>query len=160
MPNALSRSFTLEEMVFSQTAVRKGIRNKPSPRHVEALRALCGVILQPLRDSLDAPLSVTSGYRSPDLNRAIGGAKHSQHMDGQAADLMCFSLSTADVFKRVLQLGLPFDQLIYEGGRKSMWVHVSFNADGTNRGEILAASFPPGGGVKYRNLTQAQAMAL
>lgn len=165
MPDAaaivvLSRNFTLAELTFSQTAARKNIANKPSARQVEALRALCINILQPVRDALGQPLTVSSGYRSPALNAAVRGAKKSQHIDGQAADIVCFAIPTKDLFKRILQLGLPFDQIIYEGGKTSIWVHVSFKADGDNRAEILAASFPKSGGVKYRKLTFAQAMEI
>ncbi len=158
--NVLSRNFTLTELTFSQTAARRNIANKPSARQVEALRALCINILQPVRDAIGKSLTVTSGYRSPALNAAVKGSKTSQHMAGQAADIVCFAIPTKDLFKQILQLGLPFDQIIYEGGKTSIWVHVSFRADGGNRGEILAASFPKIGGVKYRALTHAQAMEL
>lgn len=159
-PIVLSKNFTLAELTFSQTAARRNIANKPSAKQVEALRALCGNILQPVRDALGQALMVTSGYRSPALNAAVKGSKKSQHMDGQAADIVCFGIETKDLFKRIIRLGLPFDQIIYEGGKTSIWVHVSFKADGDNRGEILAASFPRSGGVKYRALSQAQAMEL
>ncbi len=159
-PIALSKNFTLAELTFSQTAARRNIANKPSAKQVDALRALCVNILQPVRDALGQPLTVTSGYRSPTLNSSVKGSKTSQHMHGQAADIVCFAIPTKELFKRILQLGLPFDQIIYEGGRTSIWVHVSFEADGGNRGEILAASFPKSGGVKYRALTHAQAMDL
>jgi hypothetical protein len=159
MATVLSTNFTLEELTFSQTAARMGILNVPEPQHVTALQALCINVLQPLRDALGLPISVSSAYRSPALNRAVGGAPDSQHLDGKAADLQCFSLSTAEFFKRTLALKLPFDQLIYEGGREATWVHVSFDTART-RGVILRATFPAAGGVEYAQLTQAQASVL
>jgi zinc D-Ala-D-Ala carboxypeptidase len=159
MPTPLSLNFTLEELTFSQTAARLGIPNVPSDEQIASLKALCDNILQPLRHNLAAPLFVSSGYRSPALNRAVEGASDSQHLLGKAADITCPTMSTDDLFKRVLRLELPFDQLIYEGGKESVWVHVSFDTAG-RRGEILRASFPPAGGVFYASLTPDQALAL
>lgn len=159
MPTALSTNFTLEEMTFSQTAARLGIANLPDPGQIAALQALCTNVLQPLRDQLGLAITISSGFRSPALNRAVGGAADSQHLAGQAADLQCFTLSTADFFKRVLALNLPYDQLIYEGGREATWVHVSYNPSGA-RGQILRATFPPAGGVEYASLSRDQASVL
>ena len=83
----LTKSFTLEELVFSQTAAREGIDNTPAAAHVRAMRALCTNVLQPLRDAVGAPLVVSSGYRSPRLNKFVGGSARSQHMEGKAADV-------------------------------------------------------------------------
>ena len=153
----LSQSFTLQELVFSQTAARDGIDNTASAAQVRALRGLCANILQPLRDSVGKPLVVSSGYRCPRLNRAIGGSATSQHMEGRAADIVCFSLDTKKLFKRVLELKLPFDQLIYEGGRQSIWVHVSFDPD-RDRRTIMTATFPEAGGVVYQRMSRRAAL--
>jgi zinc D-Ala-D-Ala carboxypeptidase len=153
----LSQSFTLQELVFSQTAARDGIDNTPGAAQVRALRGLCANILQPLRDSVEKPLVVSSGYRCPRLNRAIGGSVTSQHMEGRAADIVCFSLDTKKLFKRVLELKLPFDQLIYEGGRQSIWVHVSFDPD-RDRRAIMTATFPEAGGVVYEKMSRRAAL--
>ena len=138
----LSKSFTLQELVFSQTAAREGIDNTPSPAQIRAMRELCTKILQPLRDAVGMPIVVSSGYRSPRLNKFVGGSLRRQHMEGRAADVVCFSLDTKQLFKRVLELKLPFDQLIYEGGRESVWVHVSFDAKRARR-EIMTAAPSP-----------------
>lgn len=159
MPRLLSPSFTLEELTFSQTAARQGIANRPDASQIRALTDLCGNVLQPLRDAVALPISITSGYRSSKLNRAIGGSHTSQHMDGEAADIVCFGLQTKKLFKSVIELNLPFDQLIYEGGRQSIWVHVSF-VPRNGRGQILAATFPEAGGVVYTALTRSKALNL
>ena len=89
----LSKNLSLEECLRSETAKRLGIKNEPHDDWVvENLRALAEHVFQPLRDGLGVPIYVSSGYRSPDLNAAIGGAKRSQHMEGRALDL------DADVF--------------------------------------------------------------
>jgi zinc D-Ala-D-Ala carboxypeptidase len=155
----LSKSFTLQEMTFSQTAAREGIDNTPGPAQVRALRELCTSILQPLRDSVGLPLIVSSGYRCPRLNRYVGGSVTSQHMEGRAADVVCFGIETKQLFKRVLELKLPFDQLIYEGGRQSIWVHVSFDPKRKRRA-IMTATFPEAGGVRYEKLSRRSALQL
>lgn len=124
----LTPHFTLEEMTFSQTAARSGLDNTPSSQVVENLQLLCENALEPLRAQLNHPLQISSGYRSPQLNAAIHGAPNSQHVEGKAADILCPAIGTSSLFRSVVQLGIEFDQLIFEG----TWVHVSFN-QGNNR---------------------------
>ncbi len=159
MPRFLTDHFTLEEMLFSQTAERLGIPNKPSAAEVGNLVKLCEQVLEPLRVGLELPLVVSSGFRSPPLNRSIGGAADSQHQFGQAADITCPPISVKVLFKDIINRRLPFDQLIYEGGRKSQWVHVSYASAATNRGEILIATFPANGSAIYRKVSKAAALA-
>ena len=151
----LTPHFTLEEMTFSQTATRDGLDNTPSAQVVENLRLLCEHVLEPLRLQLNQSLQISSGYRSPQLNAAIHGAANSQHAEGKAADVLCPSIGTAALFRSVVQFGLDFDQVIFEG----TWVHVSFN-QGANRGNILRAHFQPGSPTTYTALTRAQALAI
>jgi hypothetical protein len=158
MPTPLTANFSLEELTFSQTAARSQIDNTPDDTQIAALQALCENILQPLRDALGVPIVVSSGYRSAALNQAVGGARDSQHMQGEAADITSPAMSTEELFTRVLELDLPFDQLIYEGGRQAVWVHVSFRE--AQRQEILRATFPATGGVHYAMLTRSEALAL
>lgn len=137
----LSKNFTLQEMTKSDTAIRKNISNLPGPEHLQALTHLCTSVLQPIRDKF-GPLRVTSGYRSPALNRAIDGSSNSQHSKGEAADIECVDeTSNLDLAKWIADT-LPFDQLILEfwDGKdpKSGWVHVSAKARG-NRGQVLRA---------------------
>ena len=159
MPTQLSANFTLEELTFSQTASRLGIVNVPEAPQIDALKNLCVQVLQPLRDALGEPITVSSGFRCPALNRAVYGAPDSQHVLGQAADLQCFTLTPAEFFRRTVAQNLPFDQLIFEGGPHAVWVHVSYNT-AVCRGEILRATFPPAGGVTYAAMTRDQAASL
>ena len=85
----LTENFTLKEMTNSSTAERNGIDNTPDSGVISKLEALCRLILQPIRDAYGKTIIVTSGYRSPELNRAVGGASNSQHTYGEAADIKC-----------------------------------------------------------------------
>ncbi|HSM22922.1 MAG TPA: D-Ala-D-Ala carboxypeptidase family metallohydrolase [Rubrivivax sp.] len=157
----LSRFFTLAEMTHSDTAVREGIANRPGAAEADALRALCTAVLDPLREAVGRPIKVNSGYRGPALNRRIGGAPNSQHARGLAADIQSPGTAVLELFKRVIQLGLPFDQLIYEARNASTkWVHVSHNP-GANRGEIRVAEFAPNGRpTGYPRVTVEQALLM
>ena len=88
----LSKNFTYEELTHSNVAERKGLRNRPKTKEeekkvIENLKALCMEVLQPLRDYLGKPVVISSGYRSEEVNRAVGGVKGSQHLKGEAADI-------------------------------------------------------------------------
>lgn len=148
----LSKNFSLRELTHSQGAERRGIDNTPPPEVVEALTALCVNILEPLRAAV-GPVTVTSGYRAPALNRAVGGSRSSQHCLGQAADCECFAISTKALAEKVIELGLPFDQLIIEFARdddpSAGWVHVSHKREGGNRGQVLRAVRDVAGETAY-----------
>ena len=131
--------FTIEELTKSPTATRLGISNKPSSDIVAALERLVDNVLDPLREAWGAPIKVSSGYRCPKLNAAVGGARGSQHMYGQAADIHTLGDRPEDNRKLrdlLISLNLPFDQLIDEFNCN--WLHVSYRASG-NRGQILSA---------------------
>lgn len=131
----LSKHFDLSEFVASATAQARGIDNTPPESAVRAMRDLCTEVLEPLRMAWGRPITITSGYRCKDLNRAVGGAASSQHMTGHAADI-----STGDrtlnrrLFDLIRHLGLPFDQLIDE--HDYAWVHVSYDPR-RNRRQVL-----------------------
>lgn len=142
--------FTLKELCKSETARRKGIDNTPGPEEESNLHALVDNILDPLRGAWGKPIVVTSGYRCPALNKAVGGAASSQHMKGQAADIEAYSRSKADnktLFELLRKLGLPFDQLINEFDYD--WIHVSFGPQ--NRRTVLAA-VKQGGKTIYKKM--------
>lgn len=139
----------------------RGIPNQPGPAELPRLQALCLAVLDPLREAVGRPLKVNSGYRSPALNAAIpGSSSTSQHSLGEAADLQCPGMNTATLFKSVIRLGLPFDQLIYEAkNASSIWVHVSHRV-GANRGQVLIAHFAANGKVSYSAVTREAALAI
>jgi len=104
-------------------------------------------VLEPLRLFHGNPITILSGYRSPEVNEAIGGSSASQHMclDGAATDLIIARYPNLDTINAIFRLGLPFDQLILEFGERG-WVHVSHGP--RNRREVLSAT-RSGGGVVY-----------
>lgn len=129
-------NFSLEELTKSRKAEELGIDNTPGPVEVAALYALAVNVLQPLRDYMNSPVKVNSGYRSPALNSVLNGAQGSQHMNGEAADVTTADNAAAFYY---IRNHLPFDQLIWEKGTSAApaWIHVSYKANGTNRGEVL-----------------------
>ena len=150
----LSKSFTLRELVKSQTAEREGINNNPSEAQIEALQRLCENILQPVRDHYGKVVSVSSGYRSPELCVKIGSSVNSQHASGHAADFEIYGVSNADLCKYIAE-NLEFDQLILEFHNidepNSGWIHCSYRADGENRKQILRAFRDENGKTKYES---------
>lgn len=134
----IGKHFTLAELTHSQAAARKGLKNSPDAVALESLQLLVQHVLDPLREALGRPIAVSSGYRSPLVNRAVGGASSSQHVLGQAADITVPGMHVTEVVARIRDLGLPFDQLIDEfsdGG--GGWVHVSYGP--RNRRQTLRA---------------------
>lgn len=140
----LSENFSLDEFVKTST----GIDNIPTPEVVERLRALVKNVLQPLRTYLGKPIRITSGYRSPAVNAAVGGSsKTSQHMRGEAADFQVEGMTNQQIIDAVRALRLPYDQIIDEQLRGAKWIHVSYS--NTNRKQWLTARDKQGGGTLY-----------
>ena len=128
----LTKNFTLHEMVRSCTAQRRGIDNTPSVEALNNLGHLCREILQPIREMWHAPIIVSSGYRCPALNKAVGGVTNSDHIHGCAADIKTLA-DTPDANKALFNLirhlhkygHLPkLKQCIDEYGYD--WLHVSY----------------------------------
>jgi len=139
MATQISKNFTLDELLASETAKAKGIRNVPGTTEVCALCALVNNILQPLRDAMGEPIKIGSGYRNSALNKAVGGVSNSQHMLGQAVDL-CIDgdMAKGKRWFNWIKAHCVFDQLIWEHNVKgSYWVHVSFRPDGKNRKQVI-----------------------
>lgn len=133
----LSEHFTLEELSFSELALRRGIINTPGAIQTANLRLLCETLLEPARLMLGVPMHINSGYRSNAINLAIGGATNSAHMDGRAADFVPTDLPLATAFDVLRTSALPFDQIITEC---NSWIHIAIAPDGTPpRREALTA---------------------
>jgi len=124
----LSRNFSLQELIKSDTAIRKGINNNPNAGQIEKLKELCENILQPVRDHFGR-IKITSGFRSEELCLAIGSSVNSQHAKAEAADFECMGTDNAELADWIYK-NLPFDQLILEfytpGEPNSGWIHCSF----------------------------------
>jgi len=146
----LSENFTLDELTKSQEAIRLGIPNEPNDEHITNLILLCKNILQPIRNYFKIPVSISSGYRSPELCEAIGSSRTSQHARGEAADFEIFGIHNKEVSDWIVQ-NLDYDQCILEfwnpNDPNSGWVHCSYN-DLRNRKQYLKAD-KIGGKIVY-----------
>lgn len=129
----LSKNLTLKEVVRSNTAIKRGISNQPTKQHLQNLVRLAEKVFQPLRDYINSPIKVSSGYRSKELNRLIGGASGSQHSKGEALDLDNGKTVNKIMFNYIKD-NLEFDQLIDE--QDFSWIHVSYR-EGKNRKKVL-----------------------
>lgn len=138
----LSPHFSLAELVSSQVATGKGIDNAPAPAIVANLTRLAA-LLEQVRALVGAPIAISSGYRSPALNKAVGGAANSAHVLGLAADISTAKLTPKALALLIRQSDIAFDQLIYEG----TWVHIGLST-GALRRQVITAKFA-GGGVSY-----------
>ena len=149
----LTENFSLKELTSSQTAERKGIDNTPSTEHQENLKLLCTAILQPVRDHFSKVVTISSGYRSPELCTAIGSKITSQHARGEAADFEIFGVSNK-ALADYIDSELHYDQLILEywneSDPNSGWVHCSFS-EGKNRKQYLRA-YKEDGSTKYEHI--------
>lgn len=149
MDTQLSEHFWLSEFTQSQTAARMGrpivVTPDPDDPVFQALKALAVHALEPIRAHF-GPVIISSGYRPGWLNAAIGGADHSQHTFGEAADLTCPGHTVGEIAAWVAdpRNAVPFDQLIWEF---DAWCHVSYGP--RHRREVLTAKHTPGGGTQY-----------
>ena len=125
----ISKNFSLSELTKSQTALRLNIFNQPEPEDLYNLHMLCDNILQPVREHFDKPVTISSGYRSPELCLAIGSSEKSQHAKGEAADFEVLGVDNKVVAEWIRD-NLSFDQLILEfykdGEPTSGWIHCSY----------------------------------
>ena len=124
----LSPNFSLEELTFSQVASRRGLNNTPSEKVIDNLERLA-FFLEQVRKLFNKPLLISSGYRSREVNEAIGGSKTSQHCEGCAADFNVKGISPSAVVRAIVDGNIPYDQVILEF---DSWVHISIpNVKGT-----------------------------
>lgn len=142
----LSEHFTLEEATFSQTAVRNGLSNTPDELVAANMRK-AAEHMELLRETLgNVPIRVSSWYRSPQVDQLVGGTGRTNgHSSGWCIDFTADGHTPLEVCQEVIEAGIKFDQLIYEG----TWVHISFHP--AMRQMVLTALFNPGKPTAYRN---------
>ena len=150
----ISDHISLKEAIRSNTAKRLNIDNSPNSYHISNMMGTAVKIFEPLREWVGGPIKINSFFRCEELNRAIGGAKRSQHMEGRAMDLDdTFGHKTNAEMFNYIKSNLNFDQLIWEFGddENPDWIHVSYVSDDENRGRCLIAE-KIDGKTKYRNI--------
>ena len=145
----LSKNFLLSEVTRSNTARRLNISNAPNEKHLHNLQMLVRDLIQPMRDDL-GPIRISSGYRNPELNRAIGGSSKSQHCKGEALDIQFWKdgeMCNKEIYDYILDSNMEFDQMINEFD--FAWIHISLRDKG-NRKQVLEAYKDEDGDTKYR----------
>ena len=138
----ISKHISDKEGVYSRTALRLDIDNTPTEEHLNNMRLLAENIFEPLRTYVGGPIKINSFYRSPELNKAIGGSTKSQHCHGQAIDIDdTFGRMTNAEMYEFVKKNLDFDQMIWEFGddKNPNWVHVSYVSPQENRNRCLKA---------------------
>jgi hypothetical protein len=138
----ISEHISYKEGIFSATATRLGIDNKPSDYELKNMEIIAQNIFEPLRKWVGGPIKINSFFRSKELNKKIGGSKTSQHCEGRAIDIddVYGHKTNAEMFEYIKE-NLDFDQLIWEFGtaENPEWVHVSYISQQGNRNRILKA---------------------
>ena len=148
----ISKHVSTKEGVYSRTATRLDIDNKPNEEQLANMKLLAEEIFEPLRAYVGGPIKINSFFRSPELNKAIGGSTKSQHCQGQAMDIDdTFGRCTNNEMYWFIRQRLDFDQMIWEFGddKNPDWVHVSYVSPSENRNRCLKA-YKENGKTKYK----------
>lgn len=140
----ISEHLDLSELIRSESAKRRGIANMPTEAHIANLKLLAEKVFEPIRNNFRCPIHISSGYRSAELNKSVGGATTSQHSSGEAIDIDMDGSPNGVTNKMVfdyIKKYLEFDQLIWEFGTAENpdWVHVSYESTGKQRKQVLKA---------------------
>ena len=147
----ISKHVSYKEGVYSTTATRLGIDNTPGDDQLHFMELIAEKVFEPLREWVGGPIKINSFYRSPELNKAIGGSTKSQHCKGQAMDIddTLDKVTNAEMFNWIKE-NLDFDQMIWEFGDDDNpnWVHISYVSEEKNRNRCLRA-FKSGGKTVY-----------
>ena len=147
----ISGHISYKEGVYSRTAIRLNINNKPNDNQMQNMCLIAEEVFEPLRVWVGGPIKINSFFRSPKLNKAIGGSTKSQHCHGQAIDLDdTFGRATNAEMYEFIRKYLDFDQMIWEFGDDDnpSWVHVSYVSEDKNRNRCLKA-YKENGKTKY-----------
>jgi len=147
----ISNYISYKEGVYSRTAMRRGVKNNPNAEQMENMITIANEVFEPLRAWVGGPVKINSFFRSPELNKAIGGSSKSQHCQGQAIDLDdTFGRATNSEMYYFIKEHLDFDQMIWEFGNDNNpdWVHVSYVSKDKNRNRCLKA-YKEKGKTKY-----------
>jgi len=148
----ISKHISLKEGMFSQTATRRDLDNTPNEEQLDNMKLIGEKVFEPLREWVGGPIKINSFFRGLPLNTAIGGAKSSQHMKGQAMDIddTFGNATNAEMYKWVKE-NLDFDQMIWEFGddKNPNWVHISYVSPEKNRNRCLLA-YKKNGKSKYK----------
>ena len=150
----ISKHISYKEGVHSITAIRKGIDNEPNEEQLANMKLVANNVFEPLRVFINGPIKVNSFFRSPDLNKAIGGSTKSQHCKGQAIDIDdTYGKATNAEMYWWIKDNLDFDQMIWEFGSNDNpdWVHVSYVSPDKNRNRCLKA-YKEDGKTKYMEI--------
>jgi hypothetical protein len=148
----ISKHISYKEGVYSITAIRKGIDNEPNEKQLSNMKLVAEKIFEPVRIHFNTPIKVNSFFRSPDLNKAIGGSTKSQHCKGQAIDIDdTYGKATNAEMYWWIKENLDFDQMIWEFGNNDNpdWVHISYVSPDKNRNRCLKA-YREDGKTKYK----------
>ena len=148
----ISKHISYKEGIHSITAIRKGIDNEPNEEQLANMKLVAEKVFEPLRIFINGPIKVNSFFRSPDLNKAIGGSTKSQHCKGQAIDIDdTYGKATNAEMYWWIKENLDFDQMIWEFGNNDNpdWVHISYVSPDKNRNRCLKA-YREDGKTKYK----------
>ena len=140
-PN-ISEHISYAEATVSATGSRKGIKNDPPPETLAVMKVTAEKLFEPIRKYFGVPITILSFYRCPELNKAVGGAKNSQHVDGEAIDAqMTSGVTNRDLWDWLKTNPIEFDQIIYEFGddNEPDWIHMSYTTRRKNRQQALRA---------------------
>lgn len=132
----MNLNFKISELIHSDTATKYNINNMPDVNSLDNMLNLIIYCLQPIRDKIKKPMIITSGYRSLEVNRIVGGATNSQHRTGQAVDFKISGMTPRQIVDFIKKSGIEYDQLIEEYSNNTSWVHISYNK-GKNRKQTL-----------------------
>lgn len=120
-------NFKMSELIYSEKAIENNINNMPDINSLDNMLDLIVNCLQPIRNKLDKPMIITSGYRNSQVNKLIGGASNSQHLYGQACDFIVNGMTPKQIIDFIKKSGVKFTQLIEEYNLNTSWTHVSYN---------------------------------